>query len=861
MNLLGVIKDLYPRPLVLIMISMILGIMSGNLPSDAVKPILYLLGILYLIMALTAVHKAENDKLKNRRKLIMGFIFISYLIGLIRIKDYKTDSVSGYTPDSSKKETIVTGDVSAILISADKYLITVKNPKVKLKNDENTYDEGDRDILIYSEYMPDFSIGDKISAVGALYPFTEATNYGQFDQKKYYNTKGYICKLYADEITCIYENDSFTGNLRSVIFDASLLFREALGKVFFEENKGTLTAMLTGDKAELDEETKETYQRIGIAHILSISGLHITLLGMGLFNILMLLLKKLRFCSVLTIILIYFYGVFTGFSVSTQRAVIMIVCMLGARMLLRAYDGQSAAALAACIILIKNPTELYDTGFLLSFIAVFGIFAGNKIRSNLHIENPILIYCIPGFFAQLATLPIILRTYYSFSPYSFIANMILLPFMSIIVMSGLVAGLLGCVYLLNGIDIILKLGVIAGGPAHYLLKGYGAVSEWLLSLPEADMITGCPGIVQCFTYYLIFFSCVYLSGKAGKVPKRIRKADDRDDNRLLSFRNRQGLSGLLKKHIKMLLIPGIGLVIIVMLMVLTLKTNRNKLYTAFLDVGQGLCVYTEVGDTVILADGGSSNVKNVGKYRIEPFLLYRGISEIDYCFITHTDADHISGIKEILEDGRIRIKTMVLGCNNPINEPIAALAKEKGVNVMFSKVGDILTDINKADARKIEYDSNYTEIEDRKKIDLKISILSPDPDFIYEDKNQASLVAMIDYEDMRILITGDSDLYAETEYTSYIDDERVDILQSPHHGSKYSGSELLLKKIRPVVTVISCSKTNVYGHPAAETLERLDRIGSKYYITAQSGMISIKYDGNDKYTVIPYLKDIDKIVN
>ncbi|MBO4782114.1 MAG: hypothetical protein J5522_06940, partial [Lachnospiraceae bacterium] len=172
-----------------------------------------------------------------------------------------------------------------------------------------------------------------------------------------------------------------------------------------------------------------------------------------------------------------------------------------------------------------------------------------------------------------------------------------------------------------------------------------------------------------------------------------------------------------------------------------------------------------------------------------------------------------------------------------------------------------LTDINIADAQKIGTDSNNTEIEDRKKIDLKISILSPDPDFIYEDKNQASLVVMIDYEDMRILITGDSDLYAETEYTSYIDDERVDILQSPHHGSKYSGSELLLEKIRPVVTVISCSKTNVYGHPAAETLERLDSIGSKYYITAQSGMISIKYDGNDKYTVIPYLKDIDKIVN
>ena len=830
MNLLGAIKDLYPRPLVLIMISMILGIMSADLPAASVKPILIVLGAAFVILIITAVQSAENDKKKQRRKLILGFIIFSYLIGLIRIKDYKTDSVSGYTPDSSKKETVVTGEVSDILISADKYLITVKNPKVKLKNDEKTYDEGDWDILIYADIMPDYSIGDRISAVGALYPFTEATNYGQFDQKKYYNTKGYICKLYAVEIKVLEKNDKMIGTVRSAIFEAFMLFREALGKVFYNENKGTLTAMLTGDKTELDEETKEIYQRIGIAHILSISGLHITLLGMGLYNILMLLLKRVRLCSVLTIIIIYFYGVFTGFSVSTQRAIIMIACMLGAKMLLMAYDGQSAAALAACIILIKNPTQITDTGFLLSFIAVFGIFAGNRIRSNMKIENPVLKYCIPGFFAQLATFPVILRTYYSFSPYSFPANMILLPFMSVIVLSGLVAGILGCIYLLSGAGMVLNIGIIAGGPAHFLLKAYGKVSEWLLGLPKADMITGCPGVVQCFIYYLIFFCCVYLAGRLGSF---IIKAGNVDIKKQIKAQN-----------VKTLILICAGMIITVMFVILTFKVNNNKLYTAFLDVGQGLCVYTETEDMIILADGGSSNVKSVGKYRIEPFLLYRGVSEIDYCLITHTDTDHISGIKEILEDGRIKIKNLVMGCNNPENESIAVLAKEKGVNVIYAKAQDIITD---------------TKME--KENILHISILSPDPGFIYEDKNQASLVAMFDYEDMRILITGDSDLFAETEYTRYIDEKNVDVLQSPHHGSKYSGSDLLLKKIRPTVTVISCSKTNVYGHPAAETLERLDRIGSKYYITAKGGMISIKYDGSGRFTVSPYLKDIDKIVN
>ncbi|MCR4625709.1 MAG: ComEC/Rec2 family competence protein [Lachnospiraceae bacterium] len=851
-NLLGIIKDLFPRPLVLIMISLILGIMTGDLSNTVIKLLLIVLGILYVLLITAAIYKAENDKKKNRRKLILGFILFSYLIGLIQIKDYKTDSVSGYTPDSSKKETAITGEVSDILISADKYLITITNPKVKLKNVEITYDEGDMNILVYADTIPDYSIGDKINAIGTLYPFTVATNYGQFDQKKYYNTKGYICKLYADEIVALEKNETIRGTIRSALFDASLLFKDALSKVFYEENKGTLTAMLTGDKAELDEDTKEIFQRIGIAHILSISGLHITLLGMGLFNILMLLLKKIRLCSLLTIIIIYLYGVFTGFSVSTQRAVIMIFCMLLARMLLRAYDGQSAAALAACIILVKNPTELYDTGFLLSFTAVFGIFAGNRIRKNLQIENPVLIYCIPGFFAQLATFPVILRTYYSFSPYTFLANMILLPFMSVIVMSGLVAGIFGCIYLLSGTGIFLNIGIIAGGPANYLLKAYGAVSEWLLSLPGADIITGCPGVVQCFAYYLMFFCCVYISGKAGRFIKKDHKAYT-DDRKI-------GLSGAFTKHYKELLTAGTGAVIIVMFVVLTFKTGRNKLYTAFLDVGQGLCVYTETEDMVILADGGSSNVKNVGKYRIEPFLLYRGISEIDICFITHTDTDHTSGIKELLKDGRIKIKNMVLGINNSENEPLIILAREKGVNVIYAKTGDVFEGDISADAisNNIIFDDKKEEKYDK---NMKMKILSPDLGFIYEDKNQASLVILLDYEDMRMLLPGDSDLFAESEYIRYIDEKNVDVMQSPHHGSKYSGSELLLEKTRPTVTVISCSKTNVYGHPAKETLERLENIGSKYYITAHSGMIGIKYDGNGKYIVIPYLKDIDKIVN
>ncbi len=784
-----------------------------------------------LLTAFYAIRRAGSERLKKRRMLVLGLIIFSFLTGIIRVSDVSAGLDPGYIPDSSKKETLVRGTVSDIQLSDERYLVSIENPIIKLKNEERDITEQKRKLLIYSESAPVFNVGDDVQAEGTLYPFPEATNYGQFDQKKYYNAKGYGLKLYADEVILVKSNDTLKGRYKRVLFYLGQYFERALDKLFDTKTSGILKAMLTGDRSGLDEDTKEIYKRIGIAHILSISGLHVTLLGMGLFNILMLLLKRLRLCGVLTIVFIVTYGVFTGFSTSTVRAVIMIICMLMGRMLLKAYDGQSAAALAAVIILVKNPSELFEAGFQLSFIAVYGIFAGNIIRKNMDIKNPVLIYFIPGFFAQLATFPIILRTYYSFSPYSFAANIVLLPFMSVIVISGLMAGIMGCIFIGSEVGVFYKLGMIMGGPAHFLLKLYNDVSEWMLKLPGADIITGCPKLQASFIYYLIFFCLVYLSNRYREKAGFEKQADKGGKSRI-------GLTPAEKKQRlkkRLIIYMGSCTAFILMYGSLMYKGRKDKVYAGFLDVGQGLCVYTEVEDTSILTDGGSSNVQNVGKYRIEPFLLYRGVKEIDYCFVTHTDTDHISGIKEILQDGRIKIKRLILGINYNETEAIAALAFEKGTEVIYIKAGDVIVP------------------EGVKEEKAEIKVYSPDPEFLYEDVNQASLVFEIRYNDFSMLMTGDSDEFAESEYVKYLKGhEGIDILQCPHHGSKYSCSKLLLDTIQPSVTVISCSKNNVYGHPAARTLERLETSGSYSYVTAKEGMITVTSDGGEKFKVKGY---------
>jgi competence protein ComEC len=244
----------------------------------------------------------------------------------------------------------------------------------------------------------------------------------------------------------------------------------------------------------------------------------------------------------------------------------------------------------------------------------------------------------------------------------------------------------------------------------------------------------------------------------------------------------------------------------------------------------------------MLADGGSSNVKNVGKYRIEPFLLWKGVSKLDYCFVSHTDEDHISGIKELIDSGRIDIGTLIIGINYSDDEPLISLAREKGIKIIKAEKNFIIN--NNVDFFCEKKEDNRTE--------CMIEVLSPDSGIIYEDKNQASLVFCLKYGNASMLFTGDSDVYAESEYVRYIEGEHINILQCPHHGSKYSSSELLLDSIDPDITVISCSKNNVYGHPSPETLERLRNVGSEYYITSECGMITVDYDGNETIKVRKY---------
>lgn len=267
------------------------------------------------------------------------------------------------------------------------------------------------------------------------------------------------------------------------------------------------------------------------------------------------------------------------------------------------------------------------------------------------------------------------------------------------------------------------------------------------------------------------------------------------------------------------------------ILVLSLRF-RNSSEVTFLDVGQGDCIYVQNRQgNHYLIDGGSTSVSRVGKYRIFPFLKYKGAGEIEAVIVTHPDEDHISGILDLLAYGReegIKVKTLGLPkiesmLQDAAYKELENIAQRNGTEVFYLQAGDVLADG-----------------------EMYFTCLNPKEDIFYREANEYSVVLEMREQDFSILFTGDAEGIGEAvlleEYRQEDSKQRITVLKAAHHGSKYSTSVEMLTTINPEITVISCGKNNIYGHPHKETLERLERIGSRIFTTAQYGAITIRKD-------------------
>lgn len=638
-------------------------------------------------------------------------------------------------------------------------------------------------VKVYLKKKESLPVGSVILVSGKLEEVNGPRNPGEFDARQYYACRHiyYLMKngVVQEKSKNYWVYGQFFAEIREKLKEVLGLCAGNMAPVF--------EAMVLGDKKELDEETKLRYQMAGIIHILAISGLHISLLGMGLYE----LLKRIGFgiwpAGFLALVIMLQYGMMTGGSVSTMRAVSMFLLATGAKILGRIYDMLTGLALAAILILVESPGYLLDGGFLLSFSAVIGAgVAAPGFCRLFGIKRKIGQALISSAAIQLVSLPVILWFYGEVSVAGVFLNLLVLPTVGIVLTSGVGTALAGLVH--------VTLGSIAALPGRWLLFLYEGMCKAVGKIPFASWIAGRPQWWQIAGYYGVLLLIVFWEDMEEWLQEKI------------SYR--RGICAVLL---------GAGVVL------LALRPG-GELEIICLDVGQGDGIVVETPEEFcFLIDGGSSDKKSVGQYQILPYLKYKGISRLDCIFVSHTDDDHISGVCQILEYiGKgltsLRVDRLVLPAWKEEPEAYAdlkELAETAGVKVLRGSAGD-----------RMKFGQTM------------ISFLSPPKGASGENVNEEGLVLMIEKGDFKGLFTGDIGMDTEEKLMDMLGD--ADFLKVAHHGSRYSTGEEFLDIVMPEVSVISVSSENIYGHPSPDTLKRLGKSGSRVYCTKDSGAVSVK---------------------
>ena len=270
-----------------------------------------------------------------------------------------------------------------------------------------------------------------------------------------------------------------------------------------------------------------------------------------------------------------------------------------------------------------------------------------------------------------------------------------------------------------------------------------------------------------------------------------------------------------------------------------------------LDVGQGDGIYMKSpSGTTYFFDGGSSDVRQAGKYRIESFLAYKGTGTLDYVFISHGDSDHMNGIREMIERGPlgISVRHLVLPRKEVWDDSLASLARlagEKGTEVLIMKPGQSIRDGR-----------------------LSLLCMHPGSRYGNEPGNAASMCIWARYAGFDMLFTGDVEGAGEAELTGFLRETKaerekegfdgvLEILKVAHHGSKNSTAEEFLTETDPVYGFISAGRNNRYGHPHEETVERLKERGCRLFCTQTDGAVTVRTDGVQMYLSV-FVSSADK---
>ncbi len=549
----------------------------------------------------------------------------------------------------------------------------------------------------------------------------------------------------------------------------------------FGDRAPLVDALVIGRRAELASDVRERYTRSGLAHLLSISGLHVGFLAAWIAVLLRLARfgRAARFWSSAGLVAGYIW--LLGFPAPATRAAWMLQIDAVARLRQRVVAPRGTIGVAVFAVLVVDPWAVRSVGAWLSVAAVTAVIWAGRVT----VGSPAPVRLLaPAVAATLLTAPIAAFAFGTVAPIGVVANLVAIPLGAVAVPGLIIALLLSWVWSAGA-------ELLAAG-AGLILALLDLVAATAARVPGGHAITA-PGWPAAGLWGAIAWVAWWL----WRSPRR-----------------------------KWLIAARLAFVATLCLATSFLHDwsldDCHCLTVHFLDVGQGdaAVLRTPAGHWIVIDGGPRTAERDAGRRVVVPFLRRHGVERVAIVVATHGHADHVGGLPALLAAFP---PGTVLEPGEPVGEApyleFLAAVEASGATWRPARAGD-----------RLELDG------------VALQVLSPDSAWAAwtMDPNEESVVLLVEYGGRRLVFTGDAGLPVEARLAGRIGD--VDVLKVGHHGSRSATSAPWLAELRPEVAVVSVGERNRYGHPAADVLTRLATWNVRVLRTDQTGTITLRID-------------------